>query len=354
MRTRKANDKFPLWLHPRGLWCKKHRGQFYYFGTDKEAAEKRYRQEWDDILEGKARGQNAEALTVADLANRFLTAKRQRVESGELSSWQWSEYHRTCETMVDTFGRLRQVADLRPADFGKLRAKVAKRLGPPALAKYVQMVRTLFIYAYKSELIEVPIRYGDQFDKPPRRLMRLERAKKDPPLIDAATAWKLIDAASPQLRAIIYLGLNAGYGQTDCSNLQRKDLSVRPGWLDQPRQKTGIARCCPLWPETIAALEEVHRIRPGPKHPADADCVFITYKGMRWVKFTDRGNEKRGIRNDSAGQAFKSLAKSVGKKVAGGMYTLRHSFRTVADEGKDKVAVDLIMGHADESMAAAY
>jgi integrase len=271
MRTRKATDKFPLWLHPRGQWCKKHRGQFYYFGTDKEAAEKRYRQEWDDILAGKACGQESDAVTVAHLADRFLTAKRQRVDTGELSSRQWSEYHRTCETIVDTFGRLRQVADLRPDDFGKLRTKVAKRLGPPAVAKYVQMVRTVFIYAYKSELIEVPVRYGDQFDKPASRIMRLERAKKDPRLIDAATAWKLIDAANPQLRAMILLGLNAGYSQTDCSNLQRKDLAARPGWLDLPRQKTGISRRCPLWPETIVALDQVHRARPAPKDLADAD-----------------------------------------------------------------------------------
>jgi integrase len=35
-------------------------------------------------------------------------------------------------------------------------------------------------------------------------------------------------------------------------------------------------------------------------------------------------------------------------------YTLRHSFRTVADESKDQPAVDFIMGHEVPHMSAVY
>lgn len=354
MQTKKPAGKGALWLHPSGQWCRKHKRKFHYFGTKREEAERRYREEWDDIVKGKAPRRSSDSPTIADLCNRFLTAKRLRVDGGELSSRQWAEYHSTCDKLVATFGRDARVVDLLPEDFGRLRAKAAKRLGPPALAKFVQMVRTVFIFAYKSDLIEVPIKYGDQFDKPSRRVMRLQRAKKDAKLIDATTVWKLLEKAELQMRAMILLGLNAGYGQADCAALQRLDLLTKPGWLVSPRQKTGIARRCPLWPETIAAIEAVHRIRPESLDAADADCVFITTRGRRWVRFVDAGAEKPGYRNDQAGQQFKALTKLAKVKVPGGLYVMRHTFRTIGDAARDQIAVDVIMGHVDPTVAASY
>ena len=37
-----------------------------------------------------------------------------------------------------------------------------------------------------------------------------------------------------------------------------------------------------------------------------------------------------------------------------GPYTMRHVFRTIADEALDRVAIDLIMGHSDPSMGGHY
>ena len=42
-RQRKTrSDKFPLILHKTGQYCKKIRGKFYYFGSDREKALQRY------------------------------------------------------------------------------------------------------------------------------------------------------------------------------------------------------------------------------------------------------------------------------------------------------------------------
>jgi len=49
------------------------------------------------------------------------------------------------------------------------------------------------------------------------------------------------------------------------------------------------------------------------------------------------------------------LLKRLGLHRAGvGFYVLRHTFRTVGDAARDPVAIDLIMGHSDPSMGAAY
>ena len=336
------------------MWCKKWKGKPYYFGADKAKAEERYRAEWDDIINGRARRQDANALTVADLCNEFLTARRDRVDSGELSPRSWNEYHLAAERIVDTFGKARAVVDLRPADFGKLRATVAKRLGPVALTKFITLTKTILAFAYNAELIPAPVRYGDEFDKPPKRVMRLERHVKGARLMAAADVWKLLDRAGPQLRCMILLGLNAGYTQKDCADLQRESLTQRPGWLDAPRGKSGIGRTAALWPETVAALADVERMRPAPKDPADDGCVFVTKHGHRWVRYHDQGEGKRGLNLDAVALEFRKLCKAAGVTVRGGPAIFRHVFRTVADEVKDQPAAMLVMGHADASISGYY
>src|SRR5262245_30589583 len=228
MATPTRLDKFPLWLHPTGQWCKKVKGVFRYFGTDKAKALDEYVRVREDLAGRKPRPKRNNEATVKDAVNTFLAAKRERVDSGELTPGMWGEYFHAAEQVIETFGRTRAVADLRPSDFGELRSAGAKRLGPAALSKFVTMVRTLFGYAYRVELIDVPVRFGDQFDKTPKRLLRLRRAQKAAKLVSAADLWKLIGAADVQLRAMLYLAINCGFGQTDCSDLQRSALELRP------------------------------------------------------------------------------------------------------------------------------
>jgi hypothetical protein len=133
--------------------------------------------------------------------------------------------------VVVTIGRERSVADLRPEDFGRLRKTAAAKLGPVALSKFITMARTLFGFAFKSELIDAPVRFGDRFDKPPKRILRLARHTRGPRLILAADLWKLIDAADVQLRAMIFLGLNCGFGQAAARRCNdRTSNSELAGW----------------------------------------------------------------------------------------------------------------------------
>ena len=44
-----------------------------------------------------------------------------------------------------------------------------------------------------------------------------------------------------------------------------------------------------LWPETVAAIKEAIAIRPTPKIAADAELVFISDHGHRWVRCKSNG-----------------------------------------------------------------
>lgn len=350
---KKPYPDFPLFLHATGQWGKKIRGRTHYFGTDPVEAEKKYQQQREDLHAGRTPSLHPDGLTVRDLVNRFLTSKKALQDAGELSPRTWSDYYYSCENLIDHLGKSRRVADLTGLDFERLRTVIAKKRGPVALGNEVQRIRTLFKYAWDEGLIEKPIRFGGSFKKPNRKAMRKARHAAGPKMIEAVDLRKLIDAAGQPMKAMIHLGLNCGFGQTDVANLPLAALDLEGGWVNFPREKTAIARRCPLWPETIAAVREAIEERPKPKDSADAGLVFVTRFGKKWVRTRVVGAGKPATPIDSINLEFQKLLEPAGIKRVG-FYTLRHVFRTVADGAKDQVAADFIMGHVSESMASHY
>src|SRR5262249_19592498 len=155
-------------------------------------------------------------------------------------------------------------------------------------------------------------------------------------LFTAEEVRKLLDAAGPQLRTMILLGINCGFGNSDCGNLPLSAVDRVGGFIDFPRPKTGIPRRCPLWPETVAAIEAALCHRPEPKKAEHAGLVFVTRCGDSWHTGTTDGPLSR--------ETSKLLRKlHINGRKGLGFYTLRHSFRTIADEAKDQPAADFIM-----------
>ena len=251
----KPYPDFPLFPHDAGVWAKKIRGKMHYFGRwdDPDAALKKYLEQKDDLHAGPTPASQSatEAATVKDVCNAFLNAKAARVESGELSQRMFLDYKETCDLVVSHFGKNRPAAGLAPGDFDKLREKMAKRWGPVRLGNVVQRVRTVFKYAHDSGLLPFPMRFGPGFCRPTKKTMRLHRAAQGPKLFTAEEVRRLIDAADVQVQAMLLLGINAGFGNTDCASLPLSALDLEHALIDFPRPKTSIARRCPLWPETV-------------------------------------------------------------------------------------------------------
>jgi integrase len=332
----------------------------HYFGPwdDPDGALAKYLEQKDDLHAGRKPREATEGTTVKDLANQVLNAKQALVDSGELTNRSWQDYKDATDLIVSHFGKGRLVADLGPDDFAGLRKKMAKRWGPVTLGNVIQRIRVAFKFASDNDLIGRPGRYGQAFKRPSRKVVRLDRARKGPRLFTAGEILGMVNGAlvvgengpelvraGTQLRAMILLGINCGFGNADCGHLQHSAVNLQAGVIDFPRPKTGIPRRCPLWPETVQAIREASAACPSPKREEHAGLVFITKYGLPWAK-------------DSADQ---TLAKEFGKLLRAlgtngrkglGFYTLRHTFRTVADESKDQPAVDFIMGHDIPHMSA--
>lgn len=384
-RPKKPYPDFPLTPHPGGAWQKKILGRIYYFGRWgrihngkmerlpddgwKDALEI-YKAQADDLHAGRKPRVRGEGLTVGGLRDRFLTAKSRALDAGEITARTYFEYKDMTILLIAAFGEDRRVDDLAADDFESLRDTMAKRWGPVRLGNEVQKVRTIFKYGYESGLIDKPIRYGPQFKKPSASVLRRHRAKNGERMIEAAELRRLLDAltskevqtgrtdkntgkpetvtlaANPVLRAMVLLGINCGFNNKDCADLPLTALDLDGGWCNFPRPKTGIARRCPLWPETVTALRAAVAERPEPRHDDAVALVFITSRGRPWIV--------RGTANPVS-VAARDAMKAVGIHRDGiGFATLRHVFRTVADGSRDQVAVNHIMGHSDPSMAAVY
>ncbi|HKI33548.1 MAG TPA: hypothetical protein VKA46_16960 [Gemmataceae bacterium] len=321
----------------------------HYFGlwADPDAALKRYNEQKDALHAGRKPRPDTEGVRVWDVVNALLNHKRALVDSGELSPRMWAEYKEACDMLAKHLGKRRLVSDLGPADFTALRAKMAKRWGPVRLGNVIQRIRTVFKFAHDAGLIPASVRFGPGFVRPTKKTLRLYRAQQGPKLLTADEILRMIAAADVQLEAMILLGINVGFGMADCGKLPLTALDLERGIVDFSRPKTGIARRAILWPETVAAIRKVLVNRPEPKDPADAGLVFLTARGQSWHK--DSGgsyavHKVTGLLHKLSINGRKGL----------GFYTLRHVFRTVADEAHDQPSADYIMGHEIPHMSAVY
>ncbi len=371
VRPEKPYPDYPLTPHASGKWMKKIRGKIHYFGRWAKLVDGRlervpgdgwedalsaYELVADDLHAGRTPRGRPGGLTVRDLANHFLTAKKNQLDAGELTLRSFAEYRETTDLLVARFGLTRPVDDLAAPDFEALRPSLARRLGPVRLGNEVQRVRTVFKYGYDAGLIDRPVRYGPQFMKPGRTTMRKHRARAAPKMFEADEVRALVAAAGVPLRAVVLLGVNCGFGNTDGASLPLSALDLDRGWVTYPRPKTGIARRCPLWPETVEAIRAALDARPRPKGYEGCGLVFVNERGAPVVQVKERHRAENvtvHYRTDNVTVRFTALAKRLGLHRGGvGFYALRHVFRTVADEARDPVAIDLVVGHGDGSMGA--
>ena len=349
-KPRKPYSDFPLFPHAAGVWAKKIRGKLHYFGpwSDPDAALQKYVDQRDDLRAGRIPRVANDGLLVRDLLDRFLSSKQALVNSGEILPRTFKEYHHTCKRIGDAFGLTRLVDDLAADDFDKLRAEMVKHWGPVRLANEIQRVRMVFKYAYEASLIDQPVRYGPNFKKPSNKVLRKERAKRGRRVFERQELLTVIDAANPTLEAMIILGINCGYGNTDVATLPLAAIDLGSGWIDYPRPKTGVPRRCPLWPETVKAIRQAKATRPEPSVKADSDLLFITPSGKT---FAGEYAHRR-----VAGEMAKLLRRAQADRPGLSFYAIRHTFQTVGDGARDPVAVQAIMGHApsQNDMSAVY
>jgi integrase len=251
-------------------------------------------------------------LTVKELANRFIATQQAN----------WRAPAETKHGYLNWLGRF--LADhprLLAANFTlelfaawKLSLR-ARGFAPKSINHYLGAVRALFKFAEEAVLLA--------------RVPRLSRVRNEPKMVvDAqpkllyspAEIARLRAAADVQMRCMLLVALNCGFGPKDLHDLRWNHIEGERVVL--PRSKTGVSQVFTLWPETRQALAELakHRrqrvkrsLRRGCQR-SDEGHVFVTKFWRRWDK-------------DAVAEQFRKLCKRA-KVPCYGFYRLRHCAST--------------------------
>ena len=372
----KPYASFPLTAHNNGQRCKKIRGKVRFFGVwdDPQTALDNYLCVASDLHAGRLPSCGSirpDGLCVKELCNHFLTYQMRKAAAGEIGE-RWFE---DCRRVIAQFARFvgsdRCISDLDGDDFQGFRQSLITRglgekgtgLGLHALTRAITVVKGIFKYAYDMGMIDRPVRYGRAFEKPSTVAMRRRRQAADKEhgkrLFSRDQIHAILETAPMPLSAMILLGLNGGFGNTDCARLPMAAVEFDDGLINFARFKTGIERIVPLWSETLAALDEVMATRLSPRDEEAEGLLFLTPSGLPWVRQRAHRTESHTISKivlvDELSRQFGKLLAQLGLKRQGlGFYALRHTFRTWADETKDQHAIHRIMGHAIPGMSGIY
>lgn len=222
----------------------------------------------------------------------------------------------------------------------------------------------MFKWSVQAGVLERVPRYGQAFAKPSAADVRRSRANREresgKKLFTAEQIQDLLKAATAEMKAAILLGINGGFGNTDCSALPTAAVDLKRAVIDFERPKTAVRRVVPLWPETVSALREMlDQNRPKLATEAAQPLVFRSELGLPLVRQSiQRGRDdeiKKVTYIDRLGDLFDELLSEMKLKRFGlGFYGLRHTFRTWADDAADQHAIHRIMGHSIPGMSGLY
>jgi integrase len=344
---RKRPKTFPLYKHKTGQWCKTIRGRKVYFGTDRDEALDAFLAAKDHLYAGRqAPVTVAKCVTVEDVVGSFRASKESALALGELSPRMLKEYKKVCQLISRVLGKTTPIGDVAYADLVRLKARVAtgkngKTTSPISFKRQLAYVRGVFLHA--NEELNCHVKYRKPLAAPSAKVVRKHRHAIGERLFTAKQIRDLIEIASPQMKAMIWLGVTAGFGNRDCATLPIEQVDLTSGWHNYWRPKTQNPRRAPLTPECAAAL---YRVIKGRR----SGLVFMTKYGQPWY----REDEKRC----PISAEFKKLCVKlkIYKPGITTFYSLRRTCQTVGEGAGEPMALKFLMGHIPptDDMSSVY
>jgi len=346
LKRKTRSDKFPLTLHTTGQYCKKIKGKMYYFGSDRKEALRRYLDK-ATYLHGHQENVRSKPtedhMTLKQLCDMYLKYQYSKLQANDLTASHHNEQIGSLNKLMAFLGQNIAINNISTLDLQNYKRRIQKsHVSVCRLNLHISILKALFHWARKNDVLaNIP-----NIDAVSRgKIIHQERFT-----FNSEHITRLLSVADVKMRAMIWLGLNCGFGCTDCSELKWSDLDIVGARVKLARKKTGISRDLQLWPETVAALEKI---------PRKGQLVFYTSRGTPYIqtllKTDGNGNGKYTTLN-AITTKFSRLIRKSGLEVpqGTGFYSLRRTAATFAARSGEPFAVQRLLGHADLQMATRY
>lgn len=223
MKTSKRktrSDKFPLTLYRTGQYCKKIKGKVHYFGRDKQQALQRYLDQATYLHGSQDSTQTATNgnMTLKKLCDLYLQYQHSKVTAGDLTPKHYNDQISSLGKLMYFVGQGRKVESISTLDLQNYKRKLQKSYcSAHRLNLHISIMKAMFHWARKNDITEtIP------------NIDAISRSKvihQEKYTFTSDQIKKLVLFADVQMRAMIWLGLNCGFGCTDCGLLIWSDLN---------------------------------------------------------------------------------------------------------------------------------
>jgi integrase len=385
--------EFPLRPHRNGQWYKSvwnprsRKSEQHYFGLWRDDP-KGERALSDPIFGWLARreaiksgvdnvrvGPIAVGITLAELMGRFLAHKLSKARSGELSPATLGDYFREVEAFVKFMKPNTAPGGLRPEHFTAYMRRLTdeRKLGRHSRKRVRAYITAFLNFGAKNGWYVMPGTGADWIapatDPDSIRQAKARAGIKDcsDRILTGKEIDKLLVRSTPNFRAMILLGINCGLGPADIGRLRWNMLDLERRRLRFPRPKTGVMRLGSLWKCTREALNRVRELkhsRQALECAGDSAFVFLTRNGLPFYRETeihaDVEIDGKKTRKVMGVKVHKPILCTFGRmvrelKLEGvSFYRLRHTFKTLGKNARDREVLDLMMGHKDTSTGKVY
>ena len=389
--------EFPLRPHRNGQWYKSvwnprtRRSEQVYFGNWKSdptgeralhdpisgwLARRSAIKAGTDCLRVTAQGSDEQQLTLGELMRRFLQHNKLKVDAGDLSIRTLGDYIRETRKFVEFFGTGMVVSGLGPAHFSVFMRHLVedRKLGRYARRRVRVYINVMLGFGAKNGWFTIPAKGADWIapatDAAAIRQAKLRAGEPDysDRILSGDELTRLLQHATPAWKAILLVAVNCGFGPADIGRLRWKHINMTTGHVNFPRLKTGQQREGYLWKQTRRALEacaKLKRHRKAIERDGKDAFVFLSEDGnpmyreaprVREVEVDGRRERKVvGVTCENAVSiTFRRYVRELELPPGLTFYRLRHTFKTLAKASRDRDAIDLMMGHADNSIGKRY